>query len=68
MNDSEKKKFNEEISKEVKKAEDEILKNKDLAMSRISEISEDITSDMLSNILPGEADKKSLEKLYKDIN
>ncbi len=68
MNDSEKKKFNEEISKEVKKAEDEILKNKDLAMSRISEISEDITSEMLSNILPGEADKKSLEKLYKDIN
>ncbi len=37
-------------------------------MSRISEISEDITSEMLSNILPGEADKKSLEKLYKDIN
>ena len=68
MNDSEKKKFDEEISIEVKKAEDEILKNKDLAMSRISEISEDITSEMLSNILPGEADKKRLEKLYKDIN
>ena len=37
-------------------------------MSRISEISEEITSEMLSNILPGEVDKKSLEKLSKDIN
>ena len=68
LNDSEKRKFDEEISKEIKKAEDEILINKDLAMSRISEISEEITAEMLSNILPGEVDKKSLEKLSKDIN
>ena len=68
LNDSEKRKFDEEISKEVKKAEDEILINKDLAMSRISEIVEEITTEMLSNILPGEVDKKSLEKLSKDIN
>ena len=68
LNDSEKKKFDEEISKEIKKAEDEILINKDLAMSRISEIAEEITAEMLSNILPGEVDKKSLEKLSKDIN
>jgi len=68
LNDSEKRKFDEEISKEVKKAEDEILINKDLAMSRISEIAEEITAEMLSNILPGEVDKKSLEKLSKDIN
>ena len=68
LNDSEKRKFDEEILKEVKKAEDEILINKDLAMSRISEIVEKITAEMLSNILPGEVDKKSLEKLSKDIN
>ena len=68
LNDSEKRKFYEEISKEIKKAEDEILINKDLAMSRISEIAEEITAEMLSNILPGEVDKKSLEKLSKDIN
>ena len=68
LNDSEKRKFDEEISKEIKKAEDEILINKDLAMSRISEIAEEITAEMLSNILPGEVDKKSLEKLSKDIN
>ena len=68
LNDSEKRKFDEEILKEVKKAEDEILTNKDLAMSRISEIAEEITAEMLSNILPGEVDKKSLEKLSKDIN
>tara|TARA_B100001245_G_scaffold117007_1_gene85942 strand:- start:2348 stop:2827 length:480 start_codon:yes stop_codon:yes gene_type:complete len=68
LNDSEKRKFGEEISKEIKKAEDEILINKDLAMSRISEIAEEITAEMLSNILPGEVDKKSLEKLSKDIN
>ena len=68
LNDSEKRKFDEEISKEVKKAEDEILINKDLAMSRISEVSEEIASAMLSNILPGDVDKKNLEKLSKDIN
>ena len=68
LNDSEKRKFDEEILKEVKKAEDEIFTNKDLAMSRISEIAEEITAEMLSNILPGEVDKKSLEKLSKDIN
>jgi len=68
LNDSEKRKFDEEISEEVKKAEDEIFTKKDLAMSRISEIAEEITAEMLSNILPGEVDKKSLEKLSKDIN
>ena len=68
LNDNEKRKLDEEILKEIKKVEDEILKNKDLAMSRISEISEEIASAMLSNILPGDVDKKNLEKLSKDIN
>ncbi|MEE3165259.1 MAG: hypothetical protein VX241_01760 [Pseudomonadota bacterium] len=68
LNDNKKRKLDEEISKEVKNVEDEILKNKDLAMSRISEVSEEIASAMLSNILPGDVDKKNLEKLSKDIN
>ena len=65
---SERKKFEENISKEISSSEEKINKGKAEALKKASELAEDIAEEIINNLYVKKVDKKDLNKFSKDLN
>ena len=65
---SERKKFEETISKEISSSEEKINKGKYEALKEASDLAVDIAEEIINNLFVKKVDKKDLNKFSKDLN
>ena len=65
---SERKKFEENISKEISSSEEKINKGKVEALKEASDLAIDIAEEIINNLYVKKVDKKDLNKFSKDLN
>ena len=65
---SERKKFEETISKEISSSEEKINKGKSEALKEASDLAVDIAEEIINNLFVKKVDKKDLNKFSKDLN
>jgi F0F1-type ATP synthase membrane subunit b/b' len=65
---SERKKFEENISKEISSSEEKINKGKTEALKEASDLAIDIAEEIINNLYVKKVDKKDLNKFSKDLN
>ena len=65
---SERKKFEENITKEISSSEEKINKGKLEALKEASDLAIDIAEEIINNLYVKKVDKKDLNKFSKDLN
>ena len=65
---SERKKFEENIIKEISSSEEKINKGKVEALKEASDLAIDIAEEIINNLYVKKVDKKDLNKFSKDLN
>jgi F0F1-type ATP synthase membrane subunit b/b' len=65
---SERKKFEENMSKEISSSEEKINKGKVEALKEASNLAEDIAEEIINNLYVKKVDKRDLNKFSKDLN
>ena len=65
---SERKKFEENITKEISSSEEKINKGKVEALKEASDLAIDIAEEIINNLYVKKVDKKDLNKFSKDLN
>ena len=65
---SERKKFEENMSKEISSSEEKINKDKVEALKEASNLAEDIAEEIINNLYVKKVDKRDLNKFSKDLN
>ena len=65
---SERKKFEENISREISSSEEKINKGKVEALKEASDLAIDIAEEIINNLYVKKVDKKDLNKFSKDLN
>jgi F0F1-type ATP synthase membrane subunit b/b' len=65
---SERKKFEENITKEISSSEEKINKGKVEALKEASDLAIDIAEEIINNLYFKKVDKKDLNKFSKDLN